>query len=197
MKKILLVVSLASIFVTTNAVADVTASATASWDATATKDTKSMLVVTPLNSLTFQYAEGLNGFNSQDGAFDITIQGQDTATDFELTAQIINNTLTNASGDASTLNVGVAWNGTDLSNSTETMLVDKTHTSGLESLTADGAYNGSERISDQSNFNFTIASATVDGTTPVKDYSTLPDGYWTGDVKVQFNATWTTPNTTP
>lgn len=39
------------------------------------KDTTSMLVVTPLNSLTFQYAEGLNGFNSQDGAFDVTIQG--------------------------------------------------------------------------------------------------------------------------
>lgn len=58
MKKILLVASLASVFAAANATADVTASATASWDATATKDTKSMLVVTPLNSLTFQYAEG-------------------------------------------------------------------------------------------------------------------------------------------
>ncbi|GAB7431183.1 hypothetical protein OUHCRE8_45990 [Enterobacter asburiae] len=77
MKKLLLVTSLASVFVAANAMADVTASATASWDATATKDTSSMLVVTPLNSLTFQYAEGLNGFNSQDGAFDVTIQGQE------------------------------------------------------------------------------------------------------------------------
>ncbi len=57
MKKLLLVTSLASVFVAANAMADVTASATASWDATATKDTTSMLVVTPLNSLTFQYAE--------------------------------------------------------------------------------------------------------------------------------------------
>lgn len=55
MKKLLLVTSLASVFVAANAMADVTASATASWDATATKDTTSMLVVTPLNSLTFQY----------------------------------------------------------------------------------------------------------------------------------------------
>ena len=124
MKKLLLVTSLASVFVAANAMADVTASATASWDATATKDTTSMLVVTPLNSLTFQYAEGLNGFNSQDGAFDVTIQGQETATDFELTAQIISNTLTNASGDASTLNVGVAWNGTALTNSSDTVLVN-------------------------------------------------------------------------
>lgn len=54
---------------------------------------------------------------------------------------------------------------------------------------ADGAYNGADRVSDQSNFKFTIASATSDGSTPVTDYSALPDGYWTGDVKVQFNAT--------
>jgi hypothetical protein len=38
--------------------ADVTTSATASWDASATKDTTSALVVTPLKSLNFQYAEG-------------------------------------------------------------------------------------------------------------------------------------------
>ena len=107
-EKLLLVASLVSVFAAANAMADVTASATASWDATATKDTTSMLVVTPLNSLTFQYAEGLNAFNTQDGAFDITIQGQESATDFELTAQVISNTLTNASGDASTLDVGVA-----------------------------------------------------------------------------------------
>ena len=180
MKKLLLVTSLASVFVAANAMADVTASATASWDATATKDTTSMLVVTPLNS--------------QDGAFDVTIQGQETATDFELTAQIISNTLTNASGDASTLNVGVAWNGTALTNSSDTVLVNSSSTSGLESLMADGAYNGAARVSDQSNFKFTIASATSDGSQAVTDYSALPDGYWTGDVKVQFNATWTTPS---
>lgn len=194
MKKLLLVTSLASVFVAANAMADVTASATASWDATATKDTTSMLVVTPLNSLAFQYAEGLGGFNSQDGAFDITVQGQETATDFELTAQIVSNTLTSLSGDTTTLDVGVAWNGTALSNSTDTVLVNSSSTSGLESLMADGAYNGTERVSDQSSFKFTIASATSDGTTPVTDYSSLPDGYWSGDVKVLFNATWTTPS---
>ncbi len=151
MKKLLLVTSLASVFVAANAMADVTASATASWDATATKDTTSMLVVTPLNSLTFQYAEGLKAFNSQDGAFDVTIQGQETATDFELTAQIISNTLTNASGDASTLNVGVAWNGTALTNSSDTVLVNSSSTSGLESLMADGAYNGAARVREGAN----------------------------------------------
>lgn len=192
MSKLFVVASLASAFTASNAFADVTASATASWDATATKDTTSELVVTPLTSLTFQYAEGLNAFNTQDGAFDVTIQGQESATDFELTAQIVSSTLTNASGDASTLDVGVAWNGTALSNSAETVLVNSSSTSGLESLMADGAYNGTERVSDQSSFKFSIASATSDGSKAVTDYSTLPDGYWSGDVKVQFNATWTT-----
>ena len=32
---------------------------------------------------------------------------------------------------------------------------------------------------------------TTDGTTAVTDYSTLPEGIWSGDVSVQFDATWT------
>ena len=83
---------------------------------------------------------------------------------------------------------------TKSTNSSDTVLVNSSSTSGLESLMADGAYNGADRVSDQSNFKFTIASATSDGSTPVTDYSALPDGYWTGDVKVQFNATCTTPS---
>ena len=75
---------------------------------------------------------------------------------------------------------------------TEQAVVSMVHC-GLESLMADGAYNGAERVSDQSSFKFSIASATSDGSTAITDYSALPDGYWTGDVKVQFNATWTTP----
>lgn len=187
MKKILLAASLVSMFVAANVMADVTATATASWDATAIKDTKSMLVVTALNSLNFQYAEGLKGFNSQDGAFDVTIQGQEKANDFELKAKIVNNILTNVSDDPSTLNVGVAWNGKALSSSTDTLLVNTTTTSGLENLI--NGFNSKDRVSDRSNFKFTIVSATKNGTEEIK-FSDLPDGYWHGDVKVQFNATW-------
>ncbi|CBG89659.1 common pilus major fimbrillin subunit EcpA [Citrobacter rodentium] len=197
MKKILLAASLASVFATANATADVSIESTATWDATAIKDTRSELVITPLNSLSFQYAQGLNVFNTQNGAFDITIPGKEGATDFELTAKLISNTLINSSGDASTLNVGVIWNGTALSSASETVLVNKTKTSGLENLLAEGAYNGTERVSDRSDFTFSIASATTDGATPVTDFASLPDGYWTGDVKVQFTATWTTPAATP
>ncbi len=86
------------------------AQATATWQATAIKDTTSMLVVTPLKSLTFNYAEGQKSFNQQNGAFDIAIQGQSGATDFKLSSKLIANTLARTTDD-STLTVGVKWNG--------------------------------------------------------------------------------------
>lgn len=191
MKKLTLaVLAVAIMGTTTLAQADTrTASAVASWDAKAYKDTKSMLVVTPLKSLTFNYAEGIKAFNSQDGAFDITIQGQEKATDFKLTSKIITDKLVRAS-DNSELTVGVKWNGTDLTSSTETTMVDVAAgtTAGLDFLAQDGAYNGKERVSGQSQFTFNIASAKIAGTDT--QFSDLADGYWDGDVKVQFTATW-------
>ncbi|MCZ9335847.1 common pilus major fimbrillin subunit EcpA, partial [Klebsiella pneumoniae] len=40
------------------------------------------------------------------------------------------------------------------------------------------------------NFDFTIDSATSDGSTAA-EFKDLTDGYWSGDVRVQFNAVWT------
>ena len=36
-----------------------------------------------------------------------------------------------------------------------------------------------------------LIEGTTNGTTAVTDYSTLPEGIWSGDVSVQFDATWT------
>lgn len=191
MKKIFFTGALASIFVCSSAFADVTATATASWDASATKDTQSALTVTPLRSLNFKYAEGLKSFNTQDGAFDITIQGQSGATDFKLTSQIVSNTLTRTA-DASTLNVGVIWNGSALSKDQSVTLIDTTKnvSGGLDSLAVSSAFAGTGRTSTQGTFNFTIDSATSDGT-KTEAFEDLTDGYWSGDVKVQFTAVWT------
>lgn len=197
MKKLLVVASVASAIFATNAFADVEAQATATWSATATKDTTSELVVTALDSLAFQYAAGINGFNSQDGMFDVTIQGQSGATDFELSAKIVSNTLVNAGGDSSTLKVGASWNGEALAEGIDTLLVNGSQTAGLENLFANNVYNDStERTSAISSFKFSIEDATLDGSTlistsPSNDFSSLPDGYWSGDVKVQFTAVWT------
>ena len=66
--------------VSTAQAADVTAQALATLSATAKKDTTSKLVVTPIGSLAFNYAEGIKGFNSQKGLFDVTVEGDTTAT---------------------------------------------------------------------------------------------------------------------
>ncbi|SQI86666.1 fimbrillin MatB [Klebsiella oxytoca] len=61
MKKKVLAIALVTAFAGMGVAqaADVTAQAVATWSATAKKDTTSKLVVTPLGSLAFQYAEGL------------------------------------------------------------------------------------------------------------------------------------------
>ncbi|MRT58551.1 fimbrial protein [Enterobacteriaceae bacterium RIT693] len=191
MKKLTLAGLIAASFICTNAMAAETkAYATATWDASATKDTTSILVVTPLKPLSFQYAEGIEAFNQQSGAFDITLQGQSGATDFKLTSQIVTNTLSRPT-DASTLDVGVAWNGVKLSKTTPTTLIDiaRNVSAGLDALAVSSAYAGSGRSSSQGTFTFTVDSATSDGTT-AEAFSNLNDGYWNGDVKVQFNAVW-------
>ncbi|WP_139539845.1 common pilus major fimbrillin subunit EcpA [Klebsiella spallanzanii] len=191
MKKSLLAACATSLLFCSGAMAaDVEASATASWDASATKDTTSLLVVTPLRSVSFEYAEGLKAFNSQDGAFDITIQGQAGASDFVLTSQLVTNTL-NRAADGSTLEVGVAWNGEKLSKTAPVTMIDIDNniSAGLESLAA-GYDNNVDRTSTQSAFLFTVDSATSDGSTATP-FASLADGYWNGDVKVQFTAEWT------
>ena len=196
MNKLILAVATAAMFGTISMAnaADTTrtASATATWQATAIKDTKSMLVVTPLRNLTFNYAEGQKSFNQQDGAFDIAVQGQDGATDFELTAKIITDTLTRTTDD-SELTVGVKWNGTALSTGQSTTLVNFKDgiTAGLDTLSQQGSFGGANRITDRGTFNFVIASAQQAGQAAA--FSELADGVWDGDVKVQFTALWTLP----
>ncbi|MCF6690981.1 common pilus major fimbrillin subunit EcpA [Raoultella terrigena] len=172
--------------------ADVTAQAVATWSATAKKDTTSKLVVTPLGSLAFQYAEGIKGFNSQKGLFDVAIEGDATATDFKLTSRLITNTLTQLDTSGSTLSVGVDYNGESVEKSADTIMIDTASgkLGGNLSALANG-YDQAGRTTAQDGFNFSIVSGTTDGTTAVTDYSTLPEGIWSGDVSVQFDATWT------
>lgn len=195
MKKITLALAIVSAFavVGTAQAAEVTAQAMATWSATAKKDTTSKLVVTPIGSLSFQYAEGIKGFNSQKGLFDVTIEGEGTATDFKLTSKLVSNTLTQLDTSGSTLDVGVSYNGAVVDKTTETTMIDVNAGILGGNLSAlSSAYNTSARTSAQDQFNFSIIGATTDGTTAVTDFSTLPEGIWSGDVSVEFNATWTT-----
>ncbi|EPL9570718.1 common pilus major fimbrillin subunit EcpA [Providencia rettgeri] len=196
MASVLLSGVIAASFVTVANADTRTAQATATWQATAIKDTTSMLVVTPLKSLTFNYAEGQKSFNQQNGAFDVAIQGQSGATDFKLTSKIIANTLARTTDD-STLEVGVKWNGTDLDTTADTTLIDVAQgiTSGLDNLAAEGIWDGSDRSTDRGEFTFVIANAKAAGATA--EFKDLADGVWDGDVKVQFTANWEGTFVTP
>ncbi|VTN65443.1 fimbrillin MatB [Klebsiella pneumoniae] len=126
MKKKVLAIALVTAFTGMGVAqaADVTAQAVATWSATAKKDTTSKLVVTPLGSLAFQYAEGIKGFNSQKGLFDVAIEGDTTATAFKLTSRLITNTLTQLDTSGSTLSVGVDYNGAAVEKTGDTVMID-------------------------------------------------------------------------
>ncbi|TVO85966.1 common pilus major fimbrillin subunit EcpA [Shewanella algae] len=191
MKKITLALTALACFGAVNtANAAATASATATWSATAKKDTSSALVVTPLNSLSFDYANGLKAFNTQKGMFDVKIEGDATATNFTLKAQKVTGTLNHLS-DASTLEVGVLWNGEALTKNSAVTLIDTTASiNGLNLAPLATNFNVAGEQTAQESFTFNIESATSDGTTAVTDLATLPEGIWSGEVKVSFVAEW-------
>ncbi len=189
MKKALIAVMLAGVGISFAHAATIAGPATATWKATAKKDSTSALVVTPLNSLAFQYAESTKGFNTVDGLFDVTIKGDASATDFTLKAKKLSGTLNHLSG-GSTVDVGVMWQGTPVSTSAYTTLIDTAAgiTGGNLAPLAASFKDDTQRTTAQGAFSFNIESATVNGSTAAFD--TLPDGQWSGEVNVEFIANW-------
>lgn len=120
----------------------------------------------------------------------MAIEGDSTATAFKLTSRLITNTLTQLDTSGSTLNVGVDYNGAAVEKTGDTVMIDTANgvLGGNLSPLSNG-YNASNRTTAQDGFTFSIISGTTNGTTAVTDYSTLPEGIWSGDVSVQFDAT--------
>lgn len=189
MKKALIAVILASSGISFAHAATVAPTATATWKATAKKDTTSMLVVTPLSSLAFQYAEGIKGFNTVDGLFDVSIKGDASATDFTLKAKKLSGTLNHLSG-GSTVDVGVMWQGAPVGTSAYTTLIDSAAgiTGGNLAPLAAGFKDDTQSTTAQGAFSFNIEKATVNGADAAFDI--LPDGQWDGEVSVEFIANW-------
>lgn len=188
-KGIIAAAVLASMFAVSVAHAAKNAEATATWSATAKKDTSSDLVVTPIGSLSFQYAEGLEMFSTQKGMFDVTIAPDASAQSFELSAYVLASTLNYLGNADQTLNVGVIYNGTKLGDANSpVVLVGTNAAAGPLAALVQGAF-GTTRVSAQDEFSFNIESATKGGTDSA--FSALEDGLWSGDVKVNFLAKWT------
>jgi len=188
MKKLVLIAAAAAVL-TTQAYAAKTGFASAEWKATAKKDTTSDLVVAGQGSLKFNYLDDEKVFTPDRGAFKVTILGDAGASDFKLTSRVVQNTLKRTSDD-STLTVGVDWKGTALSETSAVAIVDSTNANPKGLINIANSYKKPERVSEDSEFKFTIASATSDGTTPAS-FEDLADGVWSGDVEVLFTATWT------
>lgn len=190
MKTKLIAVAMFSTFGLTNVVsaADIdTATTTATWKATATKRASTKLRVTPLDNLKFDYLTGSSAFSEEDGLFDVEVTGNSNATNFKLTSQIVSNTLSQIS-TGSTLTVGVRYSGSPLQKGTPTVLVD-TANHIINKLGTINFKTGTPGTG-QDGFKFSIIDASADGRSQTKDFKTLPDGLWTGDVSVQFDATW-------
>lgn len=189
MKKALIAVMLAGIGVSFAHAATTSGPATATWKATAKKDSSSALEVTPLGSLSFQYAEGLKGFNTVDALFDVSIQGDADATDFTLKAKKLSGTLNHMSGGSS-VEVGVMWQGLAVSTNAYTTLIDTAAgvTGGNLAPLAAGFKDDTQRTTSQGAFSFNIEHATVNGADA--EFNTLPDGLWEGQVNVEFVASW-------
>ncbi|HDX8643189.1 TPA: fimbrial protein [Aeromonas dhakensis] len=189
MKKTLIALAVTGLGFAATAQAAVEASAVATWQATAKKDTTSELVVTPLSSLSFQYAEGIKGFNTVNGLFDVAIKGDASATSFTLKAKKLNGTLNHLGGN-STVDVGVLWGGAPVSTTAYTTLIDTAAgiSGGNLSPIAQGFKEDTQRTTAQGSFSFNIESATSNGSTAT--FEALPDGLWSGEVNVEFVANW-------
>lgn len=202
MKKLTLAVIAVSLIGATSVVsaADTTrnAGATATWQAKALKDTKSELVVTALDSLTFNYSEAITGFSTQDGLFSVTVAGQDGATDFKLAAKMGVATHLSRNDNSSELVVGAKWKGVALPAQSATadqaidlINISKGISGGFETI-KNGFAEAGKRSSDIGEFTFSVLKA-VDmstGTSTDVKFEDLADGMWTGKVDVDFIATW-------
>ncbi|EPR9734697.1 common pilus major fimbrillin subunit EcpA [Enterobacter asburiae] len=183
--------------------AETTASAT--WQASATKDNDSDLVVTPLRALNFVYSPKTKAFNTDTGLFDVAIRGDHaSATNFKLEAIVddSDNTLFSVGGEATKLKVGARFGGTDLGSIGGTVgtkstawatLVDSSDSTGVSSglwnlTTSAGATAGTE-VTGQDKFVFYVDSA-QDSTGAAKEFKDLTNSLWEGTVSVAFRATW-------
>lgn len=153
----------------------------ANWHATAVKKPQSELGVTPLNALHFEVTEN-NHFNTQNGAFDITVKDAEGATDFKLTSKIISNELKNAT-DNSVLTVKANWNGKTLSNNQETVILDNQKGIHHGLVAENKESEKSELKSLQSAFLFNIINGS-------QTTASLPEGLWEGALRIEFTSKW-------
>lgn len=191
-----------SIFAATNMAhaATLTQTDSSSWHVTANKLSSASLAVNPTGSLpviTFTTENvgtvPTSTFSTADAPFEVVLGGDASATAFTLTA----NTIAGQTRLASTLNssyleIGVAYNSTPLTTASQTTIFSNGTTSGaFAGLASTALNNGVTAAGDK--FVFSVASFSADGTNVIANPNALPNTTWSGNIGVQFTATWTVP----
>lgn len=169
-----------------------TATDTAQWVVTATKDSKARLVVTPIGKIDFKYSPASKQFGPTDANFMVEILNDTgaayagdpavSATNFKLEAYQTEGYAAHIDGSGAKFNVELQKEGKALGTSlADATVLNDTTTSKAFLANLDGLLAG--KSSDKGAFKAYAkpVSGTIDA---------LPDGNYTGQATVAFKATW-------
>lgn len=189
MKKTLIAVIFAGAGISLVHAAPTSISSVATWKATAKKESVETFEVTPLSNLNFEYSTDSKSFNSVEGLFNINMnsiidKGSADASSFNIKVKKLNGSLSHAASD-SKIEVGVTWQGKPVTKTDYTTIVDTEASGELPAVIQDPDTGITYA---QSTFTFSVEKATVDGSEV--GFESLPDGTWSGDVNVEFVASW-------
>ncbi|WP_145552000.1 common pilus major fimbrillin subunit EcpA [Yersinia mollaretii] len=208
MKNTVIIAAIVSAFVAIPAAqaVNVTDHATVTWGVSAKKTSTASLAVVADNGgeVEFNFDPVTNKFGMEKSFIDVTIGGDGSSSAFKLVATLGNKILTHDDGaNISTLTVGMLYNlyeaTTPTAGSTFTLLNSTDSQSVLNDAMKhliNGTTNPRFKRETKSNgadiLFFRIESGTANGTAVPNLYN-LPNGNWSGDVTVNFTATWTVP----
>ncbi|CQD41547.1 common pilus major fimbrillin subunit EcpA [Yersinia mollaretii] len=190
-----------SIFAATNVAhaVSVVKTNTATWTVTANKLSSASLAVNatgtlPVIAFSTSNVSGatVSSFSAADAPFEVVLGGDASATAFTLTAMPATGNRLTSTADSSYLDIGVSYNNAIMSSTAQTNLYTNTTTTGSLSNLGNIAVNNGVGVAGDK-FTFQVIGASADGTSTTTNYGSLPNTSWSGNVGVNFTATWTEP----
>lgn len=192
-KNTVVALAVMSIFAAANVAhaAITTQTATATWSASASKASTAALSVSSDDlSSDFVYSAA-SGFVDIIAPFTLKVTGEGSATAFKLVASTPTDNVLSSADVVSTLTVAVKSGGTTVVPAGTTVYdsTTATHDADYDNLGTAYTYNGETDVA--SKFTLSVGQPTSNGA-PVPFFA-LPNTTWSGDVKIDFTATWTVP----
>lgn len=207
MKNKVIIAAMVSAFVAIPAAqaTNLTDHTTVTWDISAKKTSTATLAVEAANDgeVSFSFDPTTNQFGEEESFINVMVHGDGSATAFKLVATLGDKTLTHDNGaSVSTLTVGMLYNVYDTTTpvfGSSFTLLDSTIPRSVTSDAMKALINGVNpryKRNTTSTGNDLLYFKVVSGNannTAVTDLSKLPNGNWSGNLTVNFTATWTVP----